>query len=516
MKKSTIGFFLILIVGLAGILIWRYFKPLIFEKKQLLTSDAADSSYTIKIGGDNYLGYWFITSPEMKKLAARKGLQIDFNDDQGAYADRLGKFDRKKYDCIVLPINSYLEHGAQYHYPGVIVASISESKGADGIVGFEKSIPSNKINDINNSNLKIVFTSDSPSSFLMNLTIADFDLDQLQNDRNWQVKVYNASDVLKHAKRGKGDLFILWEPDLSKALKIKGMKYIWGSDKFSGYIVDVMVFHRDFLERHPEAVNMFLSSYFRVLDLYAINQENLIDQMIKSTNLKKQVILDIMKKIEWHNLSENCRLQFGIKSGTDSSYNIREGVINTIIACTDVLIRTGKMKKDPLNGNPYRITHSKILEELSNTQIMSVTEQTKHPVFSKLAKSEWARLIEVGTFRVEPITFQSWNNELADESKEKIKKIANLLINNYPSYRIIIRGHTGPGGNEKENIKLSSRRAKAVSTYLTENFDVNKNRIHTEGVGSSKPALRKNGESERAYQYRLSRVEFIALQMNPF
>ena len=72
--------------------------------------------------------------------------------------------------------------------------------------------------------------------------------------------------------------------------------------------------------------------------------------------------------------------------------------------------------------------------------------------FDQLDEADWQRLREVGTFRVEPITFQSWNNRLADDGKESVDKISQLLTHHYRGYRIIIRGHTGPGGDEAANV----------------------------------------------------------------
>jgi outer membrane protein OmpA-like peptidoglycan-associated protein/ABC-type nitrate/sulfonate/bicarbonate transport system substrate-binding protein len=513
MKKSTLGFLLILLIGIIGILAVKFLKPVFFEKHQRSTSDASGTLHTIRIGGDNYLGYWFITSPEMRKMAARKGLQMEFTDDEGDYADRLAAFEREDYDCIVLPVNSYLAHGAGHKFPGVIVAAISESKGADGIVGFADRFPSGKINDLNDPMLKIVYTADSPSSFLLDLTIADFDLDRLQESKEWQEKVGGSSQVLKRAKKGTGDVFVLWEPDLSKALEIDGMKYIWGSDKFSGYIVDVFVFHRKYLEKHTIHVKNFLSTYFRVMGLYANNRDKMIKEMSKSADLNKDTIEELLKKIDWHDLQENCEQQFGITLREGFGISVQDGVINTIIACTDVMMRTGLFEKDPLQGNPYRITNSSILEELSRTQVVNVASGSRKKLeFKNLSDQQWSQMREVGTFRIEPITFQSWNNLLTDEGKEKVDKIAGLLTNNYPGYRIIIRGHTGPGGNEEENEKLSLARAQVVAQYLRAVHGINPNRIKSEGAGSKKPAAKKPGESVRAYRYRLARVEFIAIE----
>lgn len=513
MKKSTIGFILILIIGIGGILGWKYVKAILFEKKITTASDASGSLLTIRIGGDNYLGYWFVTSPEMRKMAARKGLQMEFTNDDGAYAQRLEKFDRGEYDCIVLPINSYLLHGERFQFPGVIVAAISESRGADGIVGFANRFPSGKIIDLNDASLKIVYTADSPSSFLLDLTIADFDLDNLHGNSSWKVEVAGVDKVLEKIKGRQGDAFVLWEPDLSKALKMPGMKYIWGSDKFSGYIIDVIVFHREYLKKNADRVRDFIGVYFQAMDFYSANRDDMTEEMSKSTDLPKAQVEELLNKINWFNLAENCGLQFGITPRPGET--AQEGVINSIIACTDVLIKNKSFAKDPLQGNPYRITNSSILEDLVRggaLQNASQSGRLRTVRFRELSEEEWKSLREIGAFRVDPITFQSWNDVLPTEDKEKVDKIASLLINNYPDYRIVIKGHTGPGGDEDENRKLSLERARLLEQYLRAVHTINPNRIRAIGLGSSEPARMKAGESMRSYRYRQSRVEFVALE----
>jgi len=254
--------------------------------------------------------------------------------------------------------------------------------------------------------------------------------------------------------------------------------------------------------------------YFRVLALYANSRDKLVQEMAQSTTLKEAEIQDMLGKIDWFDLDENGRLQFGI-AGSLTAPAV-EGVINTIIACTDVLRRTGQVDKDPLDGNPYLITNSSLLEELSKRHIASPFNSGNEasPQFAALDDDGWGRLPEVGTFRVEPITFQTWNNLLAPEGKEIVDRIAQLLIHNYPDYRVVVRGHTAPGGDEAENVKLSLGRAEAVAQYLTAVHGVDANRLHAEGLGSQSPTPRKPQESTRAYQYRLSRVELVAVGGN--
>lgn len=514
MKKSTWGALLVLFIGIVAVLAWKFAKPMFLEQHQIGTSDAASKRGTIRIGGDNYLGYWFMTAPAMRKSASRDGISIQFTDDGGAYSERLAKFANNEYDCIVLPVNSYLQHGAAVNFPGVIVAAVCESQGADGMVGFANKLPSGKIKDLDDAKLSIVYTAESPSSFLLDLTIADFDLANLRTDTTWRQEVNSSTEVFERARAGKGDVFVLWEPDLSRALRLPGMSYVWGSDKFSGYIVDVFVFHRDFLQKKPDLARDFLKHYFRTLGLYANDRKRMINEMERATDLKEAELEGIVKKINWFNLHENCQNLFGISDRPERPAN--DGMISTIIANTDVLIRMGHFKSDPLAGNPYLITHSSLLSDLQKSglpvTVASGGSEVVH--FESLGDDEWRQLSEIGEFRVEPITFQTWDNRLTPEGKAVVDRIANMLLHNYPGYRIVIRGHTAPGGEEAENQKLSLERAQTVMQYLKAVHDIDQVRMRAEGVGSTKPPTRKPGESTRAYQYRQARVVFVAVEGN--
>lgn len=512
MKRSTVGAALLLVLGSIVVVVFTYIKPWLFERAQRNTSDARQvgTGTPVRIGGDNYLGYWFLTSPEMRKQAPLQGVEVSFNDDNGAYAERLKKFANKEYEAIVLPVNSYLQHGAQYKFPGVIVAAISESKGADGIVALEDRLHTTKVNGLNDAGLRFVYTSESPSSFLLDLTITDFDLDELRKDGKWKIEVGGSREVYDKAKKNDGDVFVLWEPDLSKALELPGMKYIWGSDKFSGYIVDVIVLRRDFVERNERAALAFLKTYFRTLSFYSRNKDLMISEMAKTSGQKTDAVASIIKKIDWFDLSKNARLEFGITDPSGLKSN--DGLINTILACSDVLVRTQRLPSDPLNGNPYLITNSTFIENLSKNAL-EVVGGAKDAVikFSSLDDEGWKALREVGA-RVESITFQQSNNLLTVDGKDSVDKMAKLLANHYATYRVAIRGHTASGNDEEENTKLSLERAEAVVQYIIAVHSIDANRLHAEGVGSKSPLPRKPNESERAYRYRLPRVEFVLLE----
>jgi outer membrane protein OmpA-like peptidoglycan-associated protein/ABC-type nitrate/sulfonate/bicarbonate transport system substrate-binding protein len=513
MNRNFLAAFLILMIGLLCIAAYKIVNEKLVEKSQTAASDAK-SRLTIHMAGDGYLGYFFITSPEMKRQLAKRGITVDFTNDGGAYAERLEKFSAGTYDGIVLPINSYIEHGAKHKYPGVIVAAIAESKGADAIVGFSNKLKTGKLSDLNDASLKIVYTGQSPSSFLLDLTIVDFDLYNLSRTDAWRKEVGGSTDAFKMAKARDGDVFVMWEPDVSRALReVSGLKQIWGSDGFSGYIVDVFVFRRDFVDQHHDDLVSFFEAYFTAMRSYAVDHERLMEDMKVATGLKVDEVDRMLSKIDWYDFQANAHKQFGLKG--DAGTEAVEGVVNTIIACTNILVKTGKFPKDPL-GDPYKIINTSILQDLQKRLPQDAGSVPGKREFAKLGESQWRTLKELGVMRVEPITFQQGANLLNEEGEADVDKIAELLINNYPDTRVVVRGHTGKGADEAASIKLSQERADAVVQRLIAVHGISENRLRAEGKGSSQPPEHRPGENQRAYMYRVPRVEFVLYLDNNF
>jgi outer membrane protein OmpA-like peptidoglycan-associated protein len=323
--------------------------------------------------------------------------------------------------------------------------------------------------------------------------------------------VGGVGEVLKRAQRHEGDAFVLWEPELSQALHdIPELRYVWGSDKFVGYIKDVLVVRRDVLQSREADVSTLLSIYFRVMDAYAADRERMLADMAQSTGLRAQIAESILAKIDWYDAYENASQQFGVQTGVNLP--VTEGVVRTIIACTDVLRRTGAVKRDPLGGDPYQIVNSSLVRKVIEEMPRAVGQRGPAATgFAPLDADAWRGLHEVGMLRVEPITFQAGTGLLDDAGKAQVDRIAELLANNYPAYRVAVRGHTGPG-DEAANLALSQMRADVVVQYLLAVHGVPAERMHAEGKGASQPPPRRPGESERAYGYRLPRVEFVLLQ----
>ncbi|MCQ2350480.1 MAG: OmpA family protein [Paludibacteraceae bacterium] len=104
-------------------------------------------------------------------------------------------------------------------------------------------------------------------------------------------------------------------------------------------------------------------------------------------------------------------------------------------------------------------------------------------------------------FIMENIYFDFDSSVLTNDSFTYLDAFAKYL-SIHPSYSIVISGHTDNKGEESYNIALSKARAESVASYLFSK-GVDKSRITTEGLGSSKPIAPNDTEDGCALNRRI-------------
>jgi len=117
------------------------------------------------------------------------------------------------------------------------------------------------------------------------------------------------------------------------------------------------------------------------------------------------------------------------------------------------------------------------------------------------------KLITEGKFVTNGILFDVNSDNIKPESGSVLKEIATTLQEN-PTVRVKIIGHTDSDGADAANLTLSQKRAAAVKTALSSFYGIESSRLETDGKGESQP-LNKNATSAEKAQNR--RVEFIKL-----
>jgi outer membrane protein OmpA-like peptidoglycan-associated protein/tetratricopeptide (TPR) repeat protein len=109
--------------------------------------------------------------------------------------------------------------------------------------------------------------------------------------------------------------------------------------------------------------------------------------------------------------------------------------------------------------------------------------------------------IEVNkSYRINDIYFAFNSFDLTKESKAVLDLLIEFLAEN-PSICIEIQGHTDNIGNDSENMKLSSNRAKSVYNYLITN-KIDAVRLAYKGFGKTMPVASNDTEEGRAKNRR--------------
>jgi len=77
-----------------------------------------------------------------------------------------------------------------------------------------------------------------------------------------------------------------------------------------------------------------------------------------------------------------------------------------------------------------------------------------------------------------------------------MQAVVEYMIKN-PKAILTITGHTDNTGATQYNLILSEKRAKSVKNYLVNNFNIDEQRLTTQGIGSAKPVADNDTEEGR-------------------
>jgi OOP family OmpA-OmpF porin len=118
-----------------------------------------------------------------------------------------------------------------------------------------------------------------------------------------------------------------------------------------------------------------------------------------------------------------------------------------------------------------------------------------------------SKLITEGKLVSRGILFNVNSDEIKAESYGTIKEIAKVLQEN-PTIQVKIIGHTDADGEVNSNLELSKKRAESVKRILISEFQVDGNRLTTDGKGESEPSDSNDTTVGKANNRR---VEFVKL-----
>jgi outer membrane protein OmpA-like peptidoglycan-associated protein/ABC-type nitrate/sulfonate/bicarbonate transport system substrate-binding protein len=499
----------LIVLGLIAAAGYKYVWPRFEERRQIDTSDARGAKGRIVIGTDNWVGYFPLCSDEMKKRMRGAGYVLHCEEDKADYPARFAALRAGQLQFAVATIDAYLLNGPGAGFPGAIVAIIDESKGGDAIVGWQDRVASIEALKAHPTP-SIAFTPGSPSEHLLRSAAVHFDVTGLREGSAWRVETDGSPAALNKFLSRKVDAAVLWEPDVTRALNTKGAVKLLSTADTQRLIVDVLIAGRNVLQQDPEMVKALLQTYFEVARYYRDRPDALARDVAASTRLPAPQVTAMLSGVAWTSLTDNFQVWLG--STPDAS-----ATVDVIQSTLRVLEESAAIKHNPLpDRDPYRILNRQFIgAAFTSAATGAAAGPQPNPSslekrFDPLDDEAWSRLREVGTLKAFNVSFQSGTSDLGHDGKLELDRMMEIL-RHYPTFRILVRGHTGLNGDPEENKRLSGDRAEAVARYMNVTYNVDLNRMRVVGIGAAQPLARIPGESERAYQYRLPRVELSLL-----
>lgn len=117
------------------------------------------------------------------------------------------------------------------------------------------------------------------------------------------------------------------------------------------------------------------------------------------------------------------------------------------------------------------------------------------------------KLVTEGKLSTTGILFDVNSANIKSTSYGTLKQIAQVLQEN-PTLKVKIVGHTDTDGDQVANLTLSQKRAEAVKAVFMKEFAIDDSRMQTEGKGASQPVSSNTSNEDKASNRR---VEFIKL-----
>lgn len=487
-----IWFFLLSI----GVITYRYFfvpkqqelaiKVELEKKKELVNITSSNNRHKneITLNLDSFSGYSVVRSDKFKDSLASYDIGLRLVDDNADYTKRINDLKDGNSQFAVFTIDALIKACEKINdIPAVIIFVIDESRGADAAIGVEYMI--DNIDTLNDPLTKFVVVPDSPSETLSRVIMSYFNLDKLEQNPftfvNSSKELYN---LYRKNNPSDKNVFVTWEPLVSKISSNPDYKVLVDSSKFRGYFYDVMVVNRDFLVQNPVIVKQFTESYFGAYFNYQKDMKNLIlsDSIKIGEPLKDEEAIklvdnkDKLGKIWFKNTRENYG-HFGVVKGTGLQH-IDDAIVNIL----NVLKKTNGITVDPTNGNPNVLYFDKILELMLKEDFFpGKFDQINQEETKELTEEEWDKLIPVGTLKVPDLVFGRGTSNLTESSKFILDELVKRLSNT-PQFYLTIKGNSSNLGDVEANKALALSRANVTKDYLI-SVGLHKSRIRvTQGL----------------------------------
>jgi outer membrane protein OmpA-like peptidoglycan-associated protein/ABC-type amino acid transport substrate-binding protein len=373
------------------------------------------------------------------------------------------------------------------------VMIVDNTQGGDAIITKDPSI--NSIEDL--AGKTIAMLQFTPSH---GMTIDAIENSSLTGRRKSSVRYVfiNADEgtagVRAALESGKVDAAVLWDPDLSLAIKNTGARVVYSTKQATNLIFDVMVCDTRVLNDpvQRERVQKFVNGWMEGVKAARANPDGAVQALVNTQEMFKLInqqqgpafIKGLFSNVVWTGLEDNMRI-LGLDGGTNHYERVYQQ-FDQIYRAAGALANPNSPVINPQDSFDYGFIRTAVAAA-------GPIQATQEPTFTTAAR-DTARSVAV----TKPvfINFDSGSAELTQRARKVIDDEMVPFIENNGAAYIELSGNADSTGSEAVNRPLSFRRAQAVADYLVKQWEIPAARIKVVGNGSSKPICQEPGTAD--------------------
>lgn len=373
------------------------------------------------------------------------------------------------------------------------IMQVDWSRGGDAIVA-DNSIK--RIEDLRGKKISLALFT--PSHWLLEYSLENSSLDEAAQTSIVKSLVgHDASpDARADFVAGKVDAAVVWEPDVTEALKKRPNSHVLVSSKTAANLIaDLMVARADFIKEHPDVIKAFIQGWFDGTEEANRNPDHAVKVLMASEPLYKDLgeaaTRDQLSSVRWADLADNTKM-FGL-DGAEPLFDrlfkqasvawVKRGYISQ--AVTPAVAKDDSFVRGMFDAVP------------KEARVVTPPEEFKFPPKAPPAKSTESALM------TKPVTivYAAGSASLDANAKTILDQVA-LTAQAYSNAYIRVEGNTDNQGNPARSAPLSTQRAQAVVNYLTSHYSLNGSRFIAVGNGESKPVATNSTPEGRAKNRR--------------
>jgi len=376
------------------------------------------------------------------------------------------------------------------HHDGRAIVVVDNTQGGDAIVAKDPNIRS--VEDLAGKTVALLQYTPSDG-----LTIDAIDNSSMTAKAKKSVKfVYVNADegtggVRATLESGSVDAIVLWDPDLSLALKnVPGAHVIYSTRVATNLIYDVMVCDSRYLEdpAYTSMFQAFVTGWLEGVDQAKHHPDQAVDALIDTEELfgllaknqGRDFIKGLFGNLLWTGLADNARI-LGLAGGINH-YEYVYHKFDGIYRKEGALANPSSPVIPAQDSFDYRFV-KKLLAKNQQAQAEASAQQATFTPTGLVAAA--AKAPEV----TKPIlvNFATGSAELTRRAQKTIDdELAPFIESNGSAY-FTISGNTDSTGGRDVNVRLSRARAQAVVDYLVHQWEYPTSRFRVVGNGPDRP-----------------------------